>query len=55
MGITELGVQASYHFTGRSGRAPAGIIAHSLSGDDGFVDPAGRSLVLPVLEMLGRR
>jgi hypothetical protein len=55
MGIAELGVQAGYHFTGRIGGAPAGSIAPSLRGGDGFVEPAGRGLVLPALEMLGRR
>src|ERR1700733_12893313 len=53
MAVTELGVQAGYHFAGRTGGAPAGSIAPSLSG--GFVDPAGRGLVLPALDMLGCR
>jgi hypothetical protein len=53
MTVTEVGVQAGYHFAGRTGGAPAGSSAPSLSG--GFVDPAGRGLALPALEMLGRR
>jgi hypothetical protein len=55
MGIAEFGVQAGYHFTGRTGGAFAGSIAPSLRSGDGFVDVAGRSLVLPALEMLARR
>jgi hypothetical protein len=55
MGITELGVQAGYHFTGRIGGAPAGRNASSLRAGDGIVDPAGRGLGLLVLQMLGRR
>ena len=55
MGIAKLGVQASYHFTWRIGGAPADLIALGLRGGDGFIDPAGRGLVLPVLEMLSRR
>jgi hypothetical protein len=55
MSIAELGVQASYHFTGSIGGASAGFIAHSLRSGDGFVDPADLGLVLPALKVLGRR
>jgi hypothetical protein len=57
MGIAELGVQAGYHFTGRIdiGGVPAGSIAPSLRGGDGFVGSAGLDLVLLVQEMLGLR
>jgi hypothetical protein len=55
MGIAELGVQAGYHFRWRTGRIRAGSIEPGLKGSDGFVDPAGRVMVLPALEMPGRR
>jgi hypothetical protein len=55
MGIAELGVQAGYHFTGRTRGAPPGSIAPSLRGGDGFIDPVGRGLVRPALEILSRR
>jgi hypothetical protein len=54
IGIAELGVQAGYHFSRRIGRISAGSIEPGLKGSDGFVDPAGRVMVLPAQEMLGR-
>jgi hypothetical protein len=51
IGITEFGVQAGYRF----GRIASDSIEPSLKGSDGFVDPAGRAMVLPALEMPGRR
>jgi hypothetical protein len=53
IGIAELDVQAGYHF--RIGRIAADSIEPGLKDSDRFVDRAGRIIVLPALERLGRR
>jgi hypothetical protein len=55
VGVAKFGVQAGYHFSGTIGRIAVGSIEPSPKGTDGFVDPVGRAVVLPALQMLGRQ